>query len=141
MGQYLIRGLDYFLPGRAIRRRARQRKSLRHLAPAETGNDVDRRLRAFTGSDLVVPSAPLRGRARRHRHSLIVGKTKAIRMIAHDEKIERARQLYALTARSGDLLAFSEAVSILRRQPTAKRSRLSVARRLTLEERSQPNTT
>ena len=45
-------------------------------------------------------------------------------MIADDEKIERARQLYALATRSSDLLAFGEAVSILRRQPTAKRSRV-----------------
>ena len=45
-------------------------------------------------------------------------------MIADDKKIERARQLYALAARSCDLLAFGEAVSILRREPTAKRSRV-----------------
>ena len=57
-------------------------------------------------------------------------KTKAIRMIADDEKIERPRQLYALATRSSDFLAFGEAVGILRREPTAECPRVHRERRM-----------
>src|SRR5216683_722692 len=55
----LFRGLDRLTPGAAVGRRARRWETLRQLAFAETGDDIDRGLRALAGIDLVVPFAAL----------------------------------------------------------------------------------
>ncbi len=56
--------------------------------------------------------------------------TETVRVIAHDDEIERARQLHALAARSRDLLALAKTIGVPRREPAAERARVHRERRV-----------
>src|ERR1700722_2836111 len=58
----LFRGLDGLAPGAAVGGRTGRRKTLRQLAFAETGNDIDGGLGPVAGIDLFIPFAALRRR-------------------------------------------------------------------------------
>ena len=121
----LLRRLDRLAPGAAIGGRARRRKPLRHLAPAEAGDDVDGGLRAFAGIDLVVPFAALR---RRQQAGIAADQLReeahAVGVVGHHQEIQRPRKLGALSARRHDLLALGETISVLRAEPRAERARV-----------------
>src|ERR1700675_3453318 len=53
----LFRRLDRLAPGAAVGGRARCRETLRQLAFAETGDDIDGGLRSLARIDLVIPFA------------------------------------------------------------------------------------
>ena len=95
----LVRRLDRLAPGAAIGGRARSREAFRHLAATEAGDDVDGRLRAFAGIDLVIPFAALR-RCQQGRIAADQLREKAhpVRVIRHHQEIERPRKLGALSA-------------------------------------------
>ena len=121
----LFRRLDGLAPGAAIGGRARRREALRQLALAEAGDDIDGRLRAFAGIDLVVPFPALRRRqqARIAAHQLRE-KAHAVRVVGHDQEIQRPRKLGALSAGGDDLFALGETIGILRAEPSTERARV-----------------
>ena len=114
----LFRRLDRLAPSAAVGGRARRRETFRQLAFAETGNDIDGGLRSFAGIDLVIPFAALR-----RRHQRWIGahqlrkKSHAIRVVRHDQKIQRPRKFRMLPARRDDLLALGETISVLGTEP------------------------
>jgi len=114
---------DRLAPGAAVGLRAGRRKTLRQLAFAEAGNDIDGGLRPLTGVDLIIPFAALR---RCHQHGIgahqLRKKSHAVRMVRHDQKIQWPRQLGMLRARRDHLLAFGETVSVLRTEPRTERT-------------------
>src|SRR4030095_9269429 len=102
-----------FLPCGPIRARPGMWEPLRHSSLPETDDDIHRRIGAMTRLDLVIPLPALRC----CQQLLITAhqlreEPKAVRVIRHDQEVERPRQLGRLTVRSGDLLAPCETISI-----------------------------
>ena len=126
-----LRRLDDLLPGVAIGSRARKREALRQLAPAEARDDVYRRLGALAAADLVIPPTALRcGQQIRVAAHQLREESDAVRVIGHDEKVERAGKLDRLTGVGSDLLASGEAVRVLGRQAGAERASVHGERRV-----------
>ena len=120
----LFRRRDGLVPGAAVSRCAGYgHDGFGNCAFAEVGDDIDRRRRALTGKDHLVPFAPLRishdaGIAtEEHREE-----AKAIRVIRHHQEIERARELDRLPAGRHDFLAARQAVGLFRSQSRAERT-------------------
>src|SRR5439155_19564287 len=110
----LIRGLDGFAPGAPIGRRARRREALRQLALAEAGDDIDSRLRAFSGIDLVVPfPSLLRRQQARIAANQLREKAHAVRVVCHHQEIQGSRKFGALSAGSDNFFALGKTISLL----------------------------
>ena len=114
----LFRRLDRLAPGAAVGGRARRRETLRQLAFAETGNDVDGSLRPLARIDLVIPFAAL---WRCHQDGIgahqLREKSHAVRVVCHHQEIQRSRKLGALAAGRDDLLALGKAIGVLWAEP------------------------
>src|SRR6185369_6682346 len=126
-----LRGVDGFLPGSPVGARARHGEALGHLALAKAADDVECSLAALATLDHVVPLAALGGgeQLRIARHQLRE-KTKAIRVISHNQKVKRPGELDRLTARRGYLLAPCKPVGIPRCQPATERAGIHRERRV-----------
>jgi hypothetical protein len=81
----------------------------------ERNDDLQGDLRALARLDEVVPL--LAGRIRQHvglPRKEIRKEAHVVRVVGHDEEVERSRQLHRLTARRLHLLAAREAIRIAR---------------------------
>jgi hypothetical protein len=120
-----LRGLDCLLPGRPVRLRARQREPLGEFACAEAPDDVDRRLGALTALDLVVPPpALLCGQKIRVAAHQQREEAHPVRVVRHDEEVERPGELDRLAGVGRDLLAPCEPVGIAGGEPRPERPRV-----------------
>ena len=127
----LVRCLDRLLPRGAIGRGAGQRKSFRHLASAEAGDDVDRGLRAFAGIDLVIPFTALRCRQQpRVAADQLWKESESVGVISHDLEVEWPRKFHALSAGRHDLLAFRKTIRVLRPETATERACVHRERRV-----------
>ena len=89
----------------------------------EADDDLECGVCALAGLDHVIPApAGLIGEHLRLPGEELREEAHVVRVVGDHEEVERSGELHPLAARRRDLVAFGEAVGVLRRQPGAERA-------------------